>query len=649
MINFRTVAKAVLPVIFVLSVCLVKAETASYDDVQKVVRNFMKRSFGRVDSIVEVVKFDTLDITTMYAFNFEKGGYVLVSGSYNADPILAYSNSDKFLPKDSIDNEGLLEFLGDCNAEIVYREGEKLRSANDDFSARKWNDWKKNRFVTINDPDVVMEVSDLLYDSIVGASVKWQQAGCPGESNVTEIWSNTVIRRTNNPLGISYNIMMPSVAGCAHAVAGCVPTALAQVMRKWRWPESVSYVYNGETYTSEYTWDSMPARLSVSSSIRNMNEISTLLRDCGYMLNAEYSCGGTPANDERIYEWLVKKDMIGYGAYRNIYTDEYNKEFYRNASDSYPMTEWLDIITTELVAKRPVIVSSVQKMSEDKRVYGNAHCFIISGFQRRDDGYYYYVNFGWGGKSDGYYNVNFTTNSYIKTKIQTALIGFSPKKENENHEHDIKATCVKSTIGNEGHLSFNVENANSYILKIKYMKKEISGWGSRIENGVRLRVCHYGDELKEVILERKSGNIDKNGEVEVWTGDNIKLENEYSTDCDVFSAPTMYEISFMNNYGQVETIEVFFSDGDKTNDESILADEEISIYPNPTTGIFSIDSYKEKIVSISISDVSGKTIKSVDQKESNHYNLDLSESPVGCYFVYVLTENSSIVKKLIKK
>ena len=119
---FRTVAKTVLPIILVLSVCLAKAEKANYEDVQKVARNFMKRSFDRIDSIVEVVKFDTLNITTMYAFNFEKGGYVLVSGSYKADPILAYSNFDKFLPKDSIDNEGLLKFLGDCSTKIVFKE-----------------------------------------------------------------------------------------------------------------------------------------------------------------------------------------------------------------------------------------------------------------------------------------------------------------------------------------------------------------------------------------------------------------------------------------------------------------------------------------------------------------------------------------------
>ena len=658
MFNFRTVAKTVLPVIFVLSVCLVKAETASYDDVQKVARNFMKRSFDRTDSIVEVVKFDTLGITTMYAFNFEKGGYVLVSGSYKADPILAYSKSDKFLPKDSIDNEGLLEFLGDCSTKIVFKEEENLRSADDDISAEKWNGWKKNKFVPIiHDPEVVTEVSDLLYDSIIGASIGWRQSGCPGEANTTYIYPDTVIVKNNNPLEISYNIMMPPVEGCAHAVAGCTPTALAQVMRKWKWPQSVSYTHiekEGDEkiekkYTSEYTWDSMPARLSVSSSIRNMNEISTLLRDCGYMLDAEYGCSGTPASSENIYGKLVIKDIIGYGAYGNIYTDEYNKTFYRNASDSYPMTEWLDIVTTELIAGRPVVVASNVKKVVNSRVYMSGHCYVISGFQKRDDGYYYYVNFGWGGKSDGYYNVNFTTENYIKTDIQTALIGFSPKKGNDNHEHDIKAKCVRSTIGNTGHLSFNVENANSYILKIKYMKKEKSGGGSRIENGQIISYCRYRDELKEVILERKSGNIAKNGEVEVWNGDNIKLQNEYSTDCDVFSAPTIYEISFMNNYGQVVTIEGVFSDEEKTNDEIIVAEEEISIYPNPTTGIFSVDSHQENITKITVSDISGVIVKSMDQKEGSHYDLDLSENPAGCYFVSVLTENSSIVKKIIKK
>ena len=602
--NFRTVAKVVLPIFFVLSVCLVKAETASYEDVQKVACNFMKRSFGRTDSVVEVVNFDTLGITTMYAFNFEKGGYVLVSGSYKADPILAYSESDKFLPKDRIENEGVLEFLDDCNAEIIYREEENLRSADDEFSARKWEDWLKDKTNSqvYNPETYVKEVSDLLYDSIVGESIEWNQK---------EMY---------------YNVMMPSVKGrCEHAIAGCVPIALAQVMRKWKWPERVNYVYKGERYTSEYTWDSMPARLSVSSSTRNMKEISTLLRDCGYMLNVIYDCGATGGIAEYIYDSLIKKNLIEYNGYENIFTNEYSIRFDSEPSVTYPMAEWLNMVEMDLIAGRPVIVGTIVPMV--------GHCYVISGFQRREDGCYFYVNFGWGGSQNGYYNIDFTTNKHLKEPSKMALIGFSPKKGNDNHEHDIKAKCLRSTIGNSGRLIFSVENANSYILKIKYLEKD----------------CENQDDIKEVFLCRRCGNIFKNGDLEVWYGDNIKLKNEYETKCGVFVAPTMYEISFINNYGQVEKFEGVFSEEENTAEENTMANDNISIYPNPTSGNFCIDSHQGNIVRISVSDISGKTIKMVDKKDKNRYDLDLSESPVGCYFVYVLTENTSIVKKIIKE
>ena len=602
--NFRTVAKVVLLVIFVLSVCLTKAEKASYDAVQKVACNFMKRSFGRTDSVVEVVKFDTLDITTMYALNFEKGGYVLVSGSYKADPILAYSESDKFLPKDRIENEGVLEFLDDCNAEIIYREDENLRSADDEFSARKWEDWLKDKTNSqvYNPETYVKEVSDLLYDSIVGESIEWDQ-----KEKI-------------------YNIMMPSVKGrCEHAIAGCVPIALAQVMRKWKWPEKVNYVYKGERYTSEYTWDSMPARLSVSSSTRNMKEISTLLRDCGYMLNVIYDCGGTGGIAEYIYDSLVNKNLIEYNGYGNIFTNEYSIRFDSEPSVTYPMAEWLNMVEMDLIAGRPVIVGTIVPIV--------GHCYVISGFQRREDGCYFYVNFGWGGSQNGYYNIDFTTNKHLKEPSKMALIGFSPKKGNDNHEHDIKAKCLRSTIGNAGHLVFSVENANSYILKIKYLEKD----------------CENQDDIKEVFLYRRCGNIFKNGDLEVWYGDNIKLKNEYETKCGVFVAPTMYEISFINNYGQVEKFEGVFSEEENTAEENTMANDNISIYPNPASGNFCIDSHQGNIVRIYVSDISGKTIKMVDKIDKNRYDLDLSESPVGCYFVYVLTENTSIVKKIIKE
>lgn len=85
----------------------------------------MKYSFKK-DKIENFVTFRSDSIMTMYAFNFESGGFVLVSASDNSDPILAYSNRGYFQTKDSIVNDGILRFLDDCETVILGRE-KKIR------------------------------------------------------------------------------------------------------------------------------------------------------------------------------------------------------------------------------------------------------------------------------------------------------------------------------------------------------------------------------------------------------------------------------------------------------------------------------------------------------------------------------------------
>lgn len=628
----KITTKVLLPILLFSPFCLVEADPVDYNDAQKVACNFMKRSFGKTDAVSDVVTFDTLGVTAMYAFNFKDGGYVLTSGSKKSDPILAYSETGRFFPEDSIDNENLLDFLIKCKREVIYREENPLRSLSTE-SLQKWDSWMTEEYYPpIYDPsDFVNEVPDLLYDPVVGAAVEWRQQECEGV--VTDGHTGT----NNNPLEISYNIMMPSVGRCEHAVAGCVPTALAQVLWKWKWPNSVTYTYKDELYESKYTWDSMPPILDVHSSVRNMNEVSTLLRDCGQMLDAKYGCVYTEAYHEHICPKVVRSGLIGYNAYGNIYTEDYSRILNRSESDTYPMAEWISLVITELIAGRPVIIGNL------------SHCYIISGFQKKDDGYYLYVNYGWGiNSNNGYYNLDFTTKSVVTDSLQTALIGFSPQKGNENHEHDIHATCTRSTIGKAGKLSFYVENANSYILKIKYMEKTARKWS--IIRGVYTN-CEYMEGLKENLLDRTSGNIFEDGVVDVWYSENTKLENEYTTECDVFSAPTMYNITFMNNYGQVVTYEGTFEPEEDvpTSVGDELTTEVVLIYPNPSTGIFSIHSPQNNINKITVHNVFGTMVKEIEATRKASIYLDLSDCPTGCYYVAINTDNSRIVKPIIKK
>lgn len=139
--------------------------------------------------------------------------------------------------------------------------------------------------------------------------------------------------------------------------------------------------------------------------------------------------------------------------------------------------------------------------------------------------------------------------------------------------------------------------------------------------------------------------------VDVWYSENVKLENEYTTECDVFSAPTMYNITFMNNYGQVVTYEGTFESEESvpTSVGDELTQDVVLVYPNPSTGRFSIHSPQNNINKITVYNVFGTSVKEVETKEKTRINLDLSDCPTGCYYVAINTDNSRVVKPIIKK
>ena len=76
--------------------------------------------------------------------------------------------------------------------------------------------------------------------------------------------------------------------------------------------------------------------------------------------------------------------------------------------------------------------------------------------------------------------------------------------------------------------------------------------------------------------------------------------------------------------------------------DGIVASE-ISIYPNPTTGIVNIDA--EGLNKVVVYDVTGRIMMSV----ANESTIDISNLEAGVYFFSVETENGSAMKKLVKE
>jgi uncharacterized protein YjdB len=79
----------------------------------------------------------------------------------------------------------------------------------------------------------------------------------------------------------------------------------------------------------------------------------------------------------------------------------------------------------------------------------------------------------------------------------------------------------------------------------------------------------------------------------------------------------------------------------------------ISIHPNPSTGIFTIDfKSSEKLLNVLITDITGKTILNSKFQNSTlegaiNSKIDLSKQPKGIYFINIQTEKGNYIEKLI--
>ncbi|MFK7785568.1 MAG: T9SS type A sorting domain-containing protein, partial [Crocinitomicaceae bacterium] len=79
-----------------------------------------------------------------------------------------------------------------------------------------------------------------------------------------------------------------------------------------------------------------------------------------------------------------------------------------------------------------------------------------------------------------------------------------------------------------------------------------------------------------------------------------------------------------------------------------LSDQKISIYPNPTDGLFYIDfDQLAELQEIYLLDVSGKRIAQLDVKNLEN-GYDISSLPKGMYIVEIVLKQGTIHSKLLR-
>lgn len=176
--------------------------------------------------------------------------------------------------------------------------------------------------------------------------------------------------------------------------AGCVATAVAQIMAYHKYPK-------------KYQWEIM---IKKDYSDDGKDQLATLFKELGALLHMDYSLDGSGADDGN-----VPPTLMWYG-----YTNAIEKHKYD-----------IDVIKHEVDSKRPIYIGAYSEKKEhhyhlpfeifDFTTYDRGHAFVLDGYKiikRKVWTYYFdnqqtvvsyqyrtlvHANLGWSGSSNGYY------------------------------------------------------------------------------------------------------------------------------------------------------------------------------------------------------------------------------------------------------
>ncbi|MBR4729021.1 MAG: C10 family peptidase [Prevotella sp.] len=222
--------------------------------------------------------------------------------------------------------------------------------------------------------------------------------------------------------GNPYNYMCPQMASKGNYPTGCVATALSQIMRYHQYPKqgqgSYTYVFRPDDGTAYqltanfgetiYDWDNMLDSYKSGYTDAQRDAVALLMSHCGISVNMSYNPSGSGAYSEEATNAL-----------RTYFRYNENVRLYRR--DFYSAAQWMNILYTELNNQRPVYYCGVDPN-------GGGHAFVIDGYDAQG---LVHVNWGWGGKSDGYFDIALLNPSGSKYTDGQEMIGNICKPEIE--------------------------------------------------------------------------------------------------------------------------------------------------------------------------------------------------------------------------
>ena len=314
-----------------------------------------------------------------YIFNFTNKGYVIVSADDGVPPVLAYSFDGNYSP---------------------------------DNQPPQFINWMDGYAKQID--QVIQHPNHPIYDF----HPTWQRLSTsdPKHLDYTPLTDVAPLEISTWDQGTYYNLLCPvDPAGPdGHVWAGCVATAMSQVMFYYRWPVTGvgSHCYVPSGYPEQcanfdsttYEWNEM-----VNSVGFRDTAVANLIWQAGVSVNMMYSPSGSGAFSEDAVTAMINNFR-------------YSPHAHLMSRDATPSDKYEDTLRQNL--------DRHQVMYYDG--YGTGgHAFNLDGYQGTD---YFHFNWGWSGQDNGYFYLdNLDPGGDNFTNGQDAMVNLYPDTINNTY------------------------------------------------------------------------------------------------------------------------------------------------------------------------------------------------------------------------
>jgi len=344
------------------------ATLVTKENAAKVATNFlsgvvMPDGMTRAAVISETFNIQKEGATALYVFNFEKGGYVIVSAEDRFTPILGYS-SDGYYEEGNM--PGAFKFLLDEFSDMITFIQEQEIAAQPEYT-EKWERYASDNPMDRGTTAVLV-------------------------APMTALWDQDY----------PYNYYCPTEDGGpgGRAYAGCVATAMSMIMHYWRWPwqgtGEKAYVPPkcdhgtifppqtanfGDTY---YDYNGMYGTPDINAGNYLYEPIALLQYHAGIAVNMSYCKDGSGAQSTAVPN-----------AIKNYFKYDQSAQYVPKGNST--TAQWATRIKEQLDAGQPVYTSGYPPGG------GAGHAFVCDGY---DSNEMFHYNFGWSGSYNGYFVVD---------------------------------------------------------------------------------------------------------------------------------------------------------------------------------------------------------------------------------------------------